>query len=51
MIFKCILEFKFNAKEALKYLSGAKNINISLRDIRRFYTEVRKAIYDYYHMQ
>ena len=35
----------------MKYLSGTKNINISLRNIRRFYSEFRKTIYDYYHMQ
>lgn len=29
-IFKCILEFKINTNESLKYLFGAKNINISL---------------------
>ena len=35
----------------MQYLPGIKPINISLSNIRRFYTEVRKTIYDYYHLQ
>ena len=50
-IFKCILKFKFNANEFLQYLPGIKQIKISLSNIRRFYTEVRKTIYDYYNLQ
>ena len=45
LIIDCFINLKFNAKRNYNYLKENKHINISEKNIRRFYGEILKVIY------
>ena len=42
---------QFSAIKSKQYLEETKKTNISIRNIRRFFKEIRKIIYEYYLIQ
>ena len=42
---------QFSASKAKEFLYETKKINISIRNIHRFFKEIRKVLYNYYLIQ
>ena len=50
-LFQCFMLLEFSAVKTHQYLEETKKLNISLSNIRRFFKEIRRIIYNYYLIQ